>query len=147
MGAVYQRAARPDQREVVADAAAAAHRLGGLVQRQVNGRHAAVHPADRVADRLHEAVDQRGRDLGAGRRVDPSARNEAGHHRFEEALLPVLAQLRRFDRGQAPGDPAAYLVGRFLVALGVFFEQHVQADRLFVQQCCGLVEFHPTHSR
>ena len=138
-----QRAARPDQREVIADAAASAHRLGRLIQRVVDRRHAVVHAADRIANRLHETVDQRGRDLGTGGRVDPAARNETGHHRFEKALLPMFAQSRLLDRGEASRDPAAHLIGGLLVGLRILFEQNVQADRLFVQQCCRLVELHP----
>jgi hypothetical protein len=57
----------PDAREVVAHAAAAAHRLGRFGQRGVDAGMAVLVLRDRVAHRLHEAVDQRGRQLGAGR--------------------------------------------------------------------------------
>jgi hypothetical protein len=50
---------RADGGEVIADAAAAAHGLGGLRQRGVDAGAAVDDFGDRIADRLHEAVDQR----------------------------------------------------------------------------------------
>ena len=55
----HQRALGPDRREVVADAAAAAHGLRGLHQRDVDAGLAVDGLGHRIADRLHEAIDQR----------------------------------------------------------------------------------------
>jgi len=46
------------------------------------------------------------------------------------------------NRGQAAGHPATHVVRGLLVRLRILFEQHVQADRLFVQQCRRVVELH-----
>ncbi len=56
----HERALGPDRREVVAHAAAAAHRLGGLGERRVDTGPAVDDLGDRVADRLDEAVDEGG---------------------------------------------------------------------------------------
>ena len=79
---------------------------------------------DRVADRLHEAVDQRGGEVGTGGGVDAAGRNETvflcpeelGSQcaRFFSSSLAASARQRR-----AATD---VMDARFL-ALGVFFDQ------------------------
>ncbi len=140
--AVHQRPLRADRRKVVADAAAAPHGFRSLVQRVIDRRHAVARAADRVADRLHEAVDQGGRDAGARGRVDAAAGNEAVDHRVVEALFPDLADLSALDLRQPARDAAAHFVDRLLVALGVLLEQYVDRDRLLVEQHLRLVQFH-----
>ena len=117
---------RADAREVVAHAAAAAHGLGGLGQRGVDAGVAVVDLGDGVAHRLHEAVDQRGRQLGAGGRVDAPGRHEAALLRLQEARFPLRA-LRRRARPRPARAPRAGAPRRsmLLVALGVLLEQHL----------------------
>ena len=91
---------RADAAEVVADTAAATHRLCRLRQRLVDAGLAGDVFRDAVADRLHEAVDQRGADAGAGGRIDAAGGDEALGERGEE-FLPAsvrgwpVAQRRR----------------------------------------------------
>jgi hypothetical protein len=128
--AAHPRAARADAREVVAHAAAAAHGLGGLGQRGVDAGVAVVDLRDRVAHRLHEAVDQRGRQVGARRRRDAPGRHEAGGQRGGEALLPVAALFGRLGLRERAGDAGVHVGGAAFAVLGVFLEQHLGADRL-----------------
>jgi hypothetical protein len=85
---------------------------------------------DRVADRLHEAVDQRGRQVGTGRRLDPPRRQEALLQRLQEAALPVPAVLGGLGLGQRMGDAAVHILDAGFLALGVLLAQHLLADRL-----------------
>ena len=94
---------------------------------------AVLHLGDRVAHRLHEAVDQRGRQVGAGGGVDASGRHETTRLSLQEARFPLGTLRRRLDRGQRPCHAQAHRVDRVLVTLGVLFEQHFLADRLFGQ--------------
>jgi hypothetical protein len=100
---------RADRGEVVADAAAAAHGLGGLRQRRVDAGAAVDDFGDRIADRLHEAVDQGGAEVGAGGGVDAAGRDEAVFLGFEEARFPEGALVFGLDRGQGAGDAAAHV--------------------------------------
>jgi hypothetical protein len=135
VGAAHPRAARPDRREVVADAAAAAHRLGRLAEGYVDAGLAIDRVGDRIAHRLHEAVDQR--DLGdarARRRVDPPAGDEALLERLEKHRLPARRIV--LAGGQSPGDARPNRAGHVgsvqiaLRSLRVFLAQHVEADLL-----------------
>jgi hypothetical protein len=128
------RALGADAREVVAHAAAAAHRFRRFGERGVDAGVAVFRHGDRIAHRLHEAVDQRGAECGAGGRVDAPGRDEAGALRVEEARLPLGAQRRRFHRRERPRDSRAHVVDVALVALGVFLQQHLVADGLFGQR-------------
>src|SRR6185295_15527685 len=101
---------RPDGGEVVAHAAAAAHGLGGFEQGGVDAGTAIDHFGDRVADRLHEAIDERGLQVDAGRRGDAPGGNEAVVLRLEEASLPVGAALLGLDLGEGARHAAAHLV-------------------------------------
>src|SRR4029077_8857692 len=67
---------RPDGGEVVAHAAAAAHGLRGLEQRGIDAGAAVDDFGDRVAYRLHEAVDQRRLELHPGGRIDATGGEE-----------------------------------------------------------------------
>src|SRR5262249_3896958 len=121
---------RPDGGEVVAHAAAAAHGLRRFQQRRVDPRAAVHHLGDRVAHRLHEAVDERRLELHAGGRIDAAGGDEAVYLRLQEAALPVRAALFGLDlRERARHAPAHFLDARF-VAFGVFLEQRVPADLL-----------------
>ncbi len=131
------RALGPDAREVVADATAAAHRLGRFGQRGVDARVAVVDLGDRVAHRLHEAVDQRRAQLGAGGRGDAPGRDEAALLRLQEAPLPPGALLGRLDGGQRTCDASAHFVDAALAVLGVFLDQHLGTDRLRRQRTAG----------
>ncbi len=126
--AAYPRAARPDEREVVADAAAAAHGFRRLVQCDEDAGHAVDVAGNRVRHRLDEAVDQRGLDLGAGRGVDTAAGNEAVGQRPVERRRPAVGV--RFHRGEPPRDAPAHVVHRRLRALGVLLEQDVDRTGL-----------------
>src|SRR4051812_27742132 len=119
-----------DGREIVADAAAATHGLGGLEQRGVNAGPAVDHLGNRIAHRLHEAVDERRLQLHARGGVDAAGRNEAVVLRLQEAALPMGAPLFAFGLGEGACHAAAHLVDARLVALRVLLEQRVPADLL-----------------
>jgi len=129
--ALDDRAHRSDRREVVADAAAAAHRFGGLGERAVYARLAVDDLDDGIADRLHEAVDQGRRERRAGRRVDAAGGNEAVFLRPQEARFPLAALLLFLVGGERAGDAPAHVMHRGFVALGVLFDQHLARDFLF----------------
>src|SRR5687767_10232502 len=134
MRAVNAGALRANWREVVTDAAAAPHRFCSLVQRQIYRGHPIGDTTDRIADRLHEAIDQRGGDAGTGCRIDTAARNEPVDHRFIEALLPRMAQFGFLYLCKTARNAAAHFVDRLLVALGVLFEQYVDRNRLLIEE-------------
>ncbi len=129
-GAVHPGPARADAREVVAHAAAAAHRLGGLGQGRVDARETVVDLDDRVADRLHEAVDQRGLEFRACGRLDAPGRDEARAQGVEETRLPMRAAIRGLDRGERARHAPCHVVSAALVPLGVLLEQDLGADGL-----------------
>ena len=112
-GGAHHRAARADAREVVADAAAAPHGLGGLAQGFVDaGETVAVHALDAVAHGLHEAVDQRGLQLGAGGAHDAARADGARLEVLQEALLPLGAQqMHHAEQVVAVRRPAIVGVG------------------------------------
>src|SRR6185437_5135620 len=87
VGAANVRSTRTNTREVVADAAAAAHRLRRLLQRDVDADAAGV-AGNAVADRLHEAVDERRLEVGARCGIDAAAEDEAVLLCAVERLLP-----------------------------------------------------------
>ena len=97
LGALDVGADRTDRGEVIADAAAAAHGFGGLQERGVDAGAAVDDFRDRIAYRLHEAVDQRGAQIGAGGRVDAAGGNEAVFLGFEEAGFPLGALVFGFN--------------------------------------------------
>ncbi len=130
MRAAHPGPARADAAEVVAHAATAAHGLGGLGQRGVDAGVAIIDLGDRIAHRLHEAVDQRGGQVGAGGRLDASGRNEALFQRLQEARLPVGAARRCLGLGQCRCHALVHLQRRGFVAFGVLFLQHFGADGL-----------------
>src|SRR5271157_1472476 len=104
-------AARADAGEVVAHAAATAHGFRSLVEGRVDADLVAV-VRDAVADRLHEAVDQGGLELGPGRGIDATAEYEPVHLGAIEDLLPACLLLRLFDRSERARHAAAHGVGR-----------------------------------
>jgi hypothetical protein len=127
-------AARPDAREVVAHAAAAAHGLGRFAQGLVDaGIAVRVHALDAVAHRLDEAVDQCGLQVGAGRAHDAARTDGAGPQVGAEQGLPVLALGFRFDRCQGPRHPLEQVLEIVFPRLEIFLLEHVPADRLHRQ--------------
>ena len=123
-------AARADGGEVVADAAAAPHGLGRFLQRGVDARPPVDDFRDRVADRLHEAVDERGLQRDAGGGIDAPGGDEAFFLRLEEAPLPLGALALALDLGEGARHAAADFGDGLLAALGVLLEQRVAADFL-----------------
>ena len=119
-GAAHFRASRPDGREVVPDAAASAHGLGRFHQRHVDAGLAADRFRYRIPDRLHEAVDERRLQLGAGSGVHAPARNESLGERVVEDGLP--AGRVAFDRGERLRHAPAHVFDAALVALRVLFQ-------------------------
>src|SRR5207253_691945 len=85
---------------------------------------------NRVAHRLHKAVDQRRLELYAGGRIDAAGGNEAVDLRLQETPLPVRAALLGLDLGERTRDAPAHLVDARFVAFGVLLEQRVPADLL-----------------
>jgi hypothetical protein len=122
--------ARADAREVVAHAAAAAHGLGRFGERRVDAGVAFVVAGDGVAHGLHEAVDERGSELGACGGVDAPGGHEAGFERLQEARFPWRPRLIGFRLGQGARDAPPYIGDAAFVALGVLFEQHLVANGL-----------------
>ena len=124
-------AAWPDVRKVIADAAAPAHRLGGFAQRFVDARVARVVEAlDAVAHRLHEAVDERGLDVGPGRAHDAARADRAGAQVLQKQGLVAGPLCLGFDRRQGSRDTQENILGRAFVALQVLLAQHILADGL-----------------
>ena len=141
-------ALRTDVREIVADAATAAHGFGGLVQRHIDA-DAVLVAGDAVAHGLDEAVQEGGLEVRTRSGVDPPTENEAVLLGLQERLLPLRALRGRLDRGQRARDAAAHRVDVLLVPLGVFLEEDLHGDQLRVQrrgsgrtQGLGIVEFH-----
>ena len=130
VGALDLGALGTDRREIVADAAAAPHGFGGLLQRVIDARLAVGDAGDRVADRLHETVDQRRLVGQSGCRIDAAGGHEAVFLRAEEHFFPVLALFRVFRLGQAARHAAAHVLDRVFVGFGVFFQQYFGADLL-----------------
>ena len=133
-------AARADAREVVADAAALAHGLGGLRERDVDAGIAIVLMRNGVADGLHEAVDQSGREVRARGRLDAAGGQEAALQRTEKPRFPVRAFLGLLGQRQGPRDAPVDVGHRAFVVLGVFLQQHFFADGLRGQGAgrCGV---------
>ncbi len=121
---------RADARKVIADTAAAAHGFGGLGECRVDAGLAVDGFDDRIAHWLHEAVDQRGMQIGAGGGVDAAGRDETAFLGPQEARFPLGAILFRFDLGKRVGDPAAHVVDVSFLALRIFFDQHLAGNLL-----------------
>src|SRR5690606_20357089 len=109
--------------------AAATHGLGGLGQRVVDA-DLAVLATDAVVDRLDEAVDQGGDEIGPRGRVDPPAGDEAGGQRLAEFVRPAGAGRNRLGRRQRARDPLADFVDAAFAGFRVFLEQDIGRDRL-----------------
>jgi len=128
-GALDPRAPGPDAREVIADAATPAHCLGRFAQRDVDaGLAVRIGFGDGIADRLHEAVDQRGLNVGAGCRHDAAGRDESALQGIAEARFPGIGV--GLHRGQCPGDTGMNVSHRGFTRLGVFFSENVFRNRL-----------------
>jgi hypothetical protein len=92
---------------------------------------------DGIAHRLHEAVDQRGGQLGAGGGIDAAGRHEAVAQCLQEAGFPLRACLGQFGLGQRTRDTLPHVVNAALLALGVLLQQHLLADGLGGQGAGG----------
>ncbi|MDT4810427.1 hypothetical protein FQZ97_433360 [compost metagenome] len=130
MRRAHQRARRPDRREVIAHAAAAAHGLGRLRHRGVDAGPPVTRFRHRVAHRLHEAVDQRGLDTGAGGGIDAPGRHEAVFLCPQEARAPGLALVLRLGLRQRQRHTLPDVGNAAFFALGVFFDQDFGGDFL-----------------
>ena len=101
------RAARPQRREFIADAAAGLQREPGFV-------HLAEDVIHRITDGAgHGAVDRRGGRLvflRAGVRSHAPRWNGATAQRPQEAFVPVFAVLFALDIGQCAGDTLVRIV-------------------------------------
>jgi hypothetical protein len=139
-GAAHARALGAYRGKVVAHPAAAAHGFGRLLERDVNPGLAVHRLGDRVADRLHEAVDKGGLEWGARGGIYPAARDEAVLERFVENRLPRRRVL--LDRGERARHSPAHVFDAFLPALGVFLQQHVERDLLRGKRKLSVVELH-----
>ena len=123
--AVHIRALGTDRREVVTDAAAAAHCLSSFGESGIDPGLAIDDFGDRIADGLDETIDQRCGERRSGRRVDAARRNETALLRLEELRFPVHALrfgLRGSQRARHAGTDFS---GGSLAVLGVFLEQHL----------------------
>jgi hypothetical protein len=122
-------AGRTDVAEAVSDPAAAAHGFRRFEERLVDRRFLTrLRGRRRIADRLHEAVDQGRGDVRAGRRVDASGRDKAVFLSVQKAGFPDGRNF--FNHGQRTGDARAHVVHIPLLALGVLFEQDFTRDVL-----------------
>ena len=130
LGAADPGAARPDAREVIADAAAAAHGLRRFHEGDIDAGVAVVDMGDGVAHRLHKAVDQRGGEFGAGRRLDAPGRQKALLQGLQEAAFPLFALLRRLDLRQGMRHALVDVEDVLLGSLSVFLQQNLLADGL-----------------
>ena len=130
VGAFHLGAARANGGEVVAHPAAAPHGLGRFLQRGVDARAPVDHFGDRVADWLHEAVDERRLQRDAGGGIDAPGGDEAFFLRLEEAPLPLGALALALDLGEGARHAAAHFGDGLLGSLGVLLEQRVAADFL-----------------
>src|SRR5881394_2211513 len=89
------------------------------MRRGVDAGLAVDHFRDRVADRLHEAVDERRLQVDAGGGIDATGRDEAFLLRLQEAALPLRAALLRLDLGKGARHAGANLRDRGFLALRV----------------------------
>ncbi len=135
LGALDAGALRSDRREIVADAATAPHRFGRLGQRRVDAGTAIGVFDDGVANRLHEAVDQRCLEVGAGSGIDPASRNETVFLGPQELRFPVGLICFRLNLGQRVGDATADVMDVGFFALGILFDEHFGGNFLFRQRC------------
>src|SRR6185295_580211 len=94
------------------DAAAAAHRFGGLREGAVDPRLAVDDFGNRVAHRLHETVDERRLQRDARCGIDAAGGDETVLERLVEALLPLRALRLGLDLGERAGDAQANLADR-----------------------------------
>jgi hypothetical protein len=133
--AAHARTDRADAGEVVTDAATAAHGFRCLRQRGVDARALVFDFGDRIADRLHEAVDQRGGELGAGGGTDAPRGHEAALLRVEEFRFPVRAAVFRLGLGERFRHTAAHFADRGFTTLGVLLDQYFAGNFLLRQGC------------
>ena len=130
VGALDPRALGADGGEVVAHAAAAAHRLGRFRERGVDAGPAVDDLGDGVAHGLHEAVDEGGGEAGAGGGVDAARGDEAVFLRLEELRLPEGAAVLVLVAGQGLGHPGPHFADRAFAVLGVLLDEDFGADFL-----------------
>ena len=112
--ALHLGAARPDGREVVADAAALLHRQRGFLEHVEDARHRIGHGAH------HEAVEQRHRARGPRPGGDPASRQVA---EILECAIELFFPMRRVLLGdrQRAGDAAPAIFDRCVDRRAVAF--------------------------
>ena len=93
-----------------------------------------LNVCNRIADWLHEAVDQCCRQRSTCRRLNAPRRDESILQRVQELLLPVRAMFCRFCLCQRLSDAATHVLNAAFVALGVFLDEHLFAYRLSGQR-------------
>ncbi len=140
LGAAHPRALGTDCGKVVAHTAAPAHGLGCFLKRDVDPGLPVHRLGDRVADRLHEAVDESGLKLRSRGRIHPAARDEAVFEGFIERRLPARGIL--FHRCECARDATPHVLDVLLTTLGVLLQQHVERDLLRRQRELVVVELH-----
>jgi len=89
-----------------------------------------VHTLDRVAHGLHEAIDQRGLDVGARRAHDAARADGALVQVIQELLFPLGPGFGFFHRGQGTRHAAVQVFQAGFAGLEVLLGQHVLADGL-----------------
>jgi len=110
--------------------AAAPHGFRRLLQRVVNARLAIADTGNRIAYRLHEAVDQGRLDLQSGCRIDAAGRHETIPLGAKKGLFPLGALLRFLGLRQAARHAVAHILDGGLAGFRVFLQQYFGADFL-----------------
>jgi len=128
--ALHLGALRPDGREVVADAAAAAHGLGRLLQRGIDARLPSTTSEIESPTGCTKQLISVAWKPDAGGGVDAPGGDEAFLLRLQEAALPMGAPLLGLGLRQRARHAAAHVIDRGLLLLGVFLEQRIAADFL-----------------
>ena len=125
------------------DATTTTHRFSGLGKRGINAGFAIDILDDGVANRLHEAVDQRCLEVGAGGGIDTAGRNETVFLGPQELGFPLGTISFLLDLGQRIGNAATHVVNIGFLALGVLFNKYFGGNFLLRQRgklrCCGNV--------
>src|SRR5678815_2284015 len=108
-----------------------------LLERGVDAGLAVDLLGNRIADRLHEAVDERRLHGDTGGGVDAAGGDEAVFLRLQEAALPGAAPLLGLGLGEGARHAQAHLLDARFLALGVLLDQRVAADLLLSDRCGG----------
>lgn len=96
----------------------------------------------RIADRLHEAVDERGIDARARRAHDAARAQCAALEVVDELGFDLRALFGRFRERDAACHASIDIVDARLVAFGVLFEHDVDGKLLRSESGAGVVFGH-----